>query len=101
MERKMPFQHPGVILRDQIINAYGLNVTEAAELLKVSRVALSAVLNGRADISPEMSLRISAVFGGNAQLWLDLQNKYTLAEIQPKIKTLKLKAYKPKKAATE
>ena len=52
--------HPGLTLRDDVLPALGLTVTQAAQQLDVSRVALSCVLNGRAAISPEMALRIEA-----------------------------------------
>ena len=48
--------HPGEILREDVIAALGLSVTEAAERLAMSRVALSRVLNGKAGISPDLSL---------------------------------------------
>lgn len=66
--------HPGLTLKDDVLPALGLTVTQAAEQLDVSRVALSRVLNGRAAISPEMALRIEAWLGvergGEARLWL-------------------------------
>ena len=72
--------HPGLTLRDDVLPALGLNVTQAAEQLGVSRVALSRVLNGRAAISPEMALRIEAWLsmkrGGEARLWLAEQSAY-------------------------
>lgn len=55
--------HPGLTLRDDVLPAWGLNVTQAAGQLGVSRVALSRMLNGRAAISPEMALRIEAWLG--------------------------------------
>ena len=65
--------HPGLTLRDAVLPALGLTVTQAAQQLNVSRVALSRVLNGRAAISPEMALRIEAWLGvkrgGEARLW--------------------------------
>ena len=67
-------------LRDDVLPALGLTVTKAAAQLDVSRVALSRVLNGRADISPEMALRIEAWLGvargGEARLWLAEQGAY-------------------------
>lgn len=51
--------HPGLTLRDDVLPALGLGVTQAAEQLGVSRVVLSRMLNGRAAISPDMALRIS------------------------------------------
>lgn len=74
--------HPGLILRDDILPALGLSVTEAAQQLNINRVTLSRVLNGRAAISPEMALRIEAWLGvergGEARLWLAEQSAYDL-----------------------
>lgn len=74
--------HPGETLREDILPALGLSVTDAAEQLGVTRAALSRVLNGRAAISPMMALRIEAWLGvergGRADLWLGLQTDYDL-----------------------
>ena len=50
--------HPGETLREDVLPALGLTVTEAAAQMGVTRAALSRVLNGRAAISPQMALRI-------------------------------------------
>ena len=84
MERKLPFNHPGALLREEVIFAHGLTVTDAARLMKVTRPALSNVLNGKAAVSVEMSLRIAAVFGGSAEIWQRLQAAYDLQEAKPK-----------------
>jgi addiction module HigA family antidote len=55
--------HPGLTLRDDVLPVLRQSVTQAAEQLGVSRVALSHVLNGRAAISPDMALRIEAWLG--------------------------------------
>ncbi|WP_175971956.1 HigA family addiction module antitoxin [Burkholderia sp. BCC0322] len=74
--------HPGAALREDILPALGLSVTEAAQQLGVSRVALSRVLNERAAISPEMALRLEAWLGaergGRADVWLGEQRAYDL-----------------------
>jgi addiction module HigA family antidote len=74
--------HPGETLREDVLPALGLNVTEAAEQLHVTRAALSRVLNGRAAISPEMALRIEGWLGiehgGSADAWLSQQAAYDL-----------------------
>ena len=54
---------PAAVLRDDVLPALGLSVTDAATQLGVSRVTLSRVLNGRAAISPEMALRLQAWLG--------------------------------------
>ena len=80
MARMFNPPHPGLTLRNDVLPALGLTVTEAAVQLDVSRVALSRLLNGRAAISPEMALRIEAWLGvargGEARLWLAEQSAY-------------------------
>ena len=82
--------HPGLTLRDDVLPALGLSVTEAAQQLGVSRVALSRVLNGRAAISPEMALRIEAWLGvargGEARLWLAEQSAYDMWQARQRLK---------------
>jgi addiction module HigA family antidote len=74
--------HPGETLREDILPALGLTVTDAAAQLGVTRAALSRVLNGRAAISPEMSLRLEGWLGvengGRADLWISQQAAYDL-----------------------
>ncbi len=67
--------HPGLVLRDTL-SEMAMTVTEFAAHLGVSRVALSRVLNTRAGISPEMSIRISEAFGQSPDLWFRMQNTY-------------------------
>lgn len=74
--------HPGETLREDILPALGLNVTQAALQLSVTRATLSRVLNGRAAISPEMALRLEGWLGvengGSADLWIGQQAAYDL-----------------------
>jgi antitoxin HigA-1 len=70
--------HPGEVLRELCLDPLGLTVTDAAEALGVSRKTLSAILNGRAGISPEMAIRLSKAFGTSAESWLNQQMQYDL-----------------------
>jgi len=70
--------HPGEVLRELCLEPLGLTVTDAAEALGVSRKTLSAILNGRAGISPEMAIRLSKAFGTSAESWLNQQMQYDL-----------------------
>jgi antitoxin HigA-1 len=83
--------HPGLTLRDDVLPALGLTVTQAAAQLDVSRVALSRVLNARAAISPDMALRIEAWLGvargGEARLWLAEQSAYDVWQAQQRYVT--------------
>ncbi len=67
--------HPGLILKDALENT-PITVTEFAAHLGVSRVTLSRVLNGRAGVTAEMSIRISEAFGQSADLWFKMQNTH-------------------------
>ncbi len=82
--------HPGLTLRDDVLPALGLTVTQAAEQLGVARVTLSRVLNGHAAISPEMALRLEAWLGkergGDARLWLAQQAAYDMWQAGLKFK---------------
>ncbi len=92
--------HPGETLREDVLPALGLSVTDAAEQLGVTRAALSRVLNGRAAISPEMALRLELWLGiehgGRADTWVAQQAAYDLWKARkagkPKVKALKLAA---------
>jgi addiction module HigA family antidote len=70
--------HPGDIVREDCIKPLGISITEAAEGLGVSRQQLSALLNGRAGISPVMAIRLSKGFGGSPESWLRQQMLYDL-----------------------
>lgn len=82
--------HPGETLREDVLPALGLSVTEASSQLGVARPSLSRVLNGRAAISPEMALRIEKWLGvengGRADLWLAEQAAYDLWQARKSFK---------------
>ena len=70
--------HPGEIIKALGLEPLGITVTQAAEALGVSRKTLSAILNGRAGISPEMAVRLSIACGTSAESWLNQQTQYDL-----------------------
>jgi addiction module HigA family antidote len=70
--------HPGEVIRELCLGPLDLTVTEAASALGISRKTLSAILNGRAGISPEMAVRLSMAFGTSAESWLSQQLQYDL-----------------------
>jgi addiction module HigA family antidote len=82
--------HPGEILRELCLEPLGISVTAAAESLGVSRKTLSAILNGRAGISPEMAIRPSIAFDTSAESWLNQQMQYDLWQAEKKRKVLKV-----------
>lgn len=72
--------HPGGFVKSEIIEALGLSVTDAALVLGVTRPALSALLNERARLSPEMALRIEKAFGVSMDTLMRMQNSYDIAQ---------------------
>jgi antitoxin HigA-1 len=82
--------HPGEILRGLCLEPLSLSVTDAAKALGVSRKTLSAVLNGRAGISPEMAVRLSIAFDTTAESWLNQQVQYDLWLAEKRRKSLKV-----------
>ena len=72
--------HPGGFVKSEVIEALELSVTEAARALGVTRAALSAVLNERARLSPEMALRIEKAFGISMDTLMRMQNSYDIAQ---------------------
>jgi addiction module HigA family antidote len=82
--------HPGEILRGLCLEPLELSVTDAAKALGVSRKTLSAVLNGRAGISPEMAVRLSIAFDTTAESWLNQQVQSDLWLAEKGRKSLKV-----------
>jgi addiction module HigA family antidote len=83
--------HPGEVLKQLCLEPLKLNVTEAAKALGVSRKTLSAILNGRAGISPEMAMRLSIAFDTSAESWLNQQTQYDLWQIERRKKSLRVR----------
>jgi addiction module HigA family antidote len=74
--------HPaGVVLR-QWIDPQGLTIADAAAAHGVTRNTLSELVNGKRGISPEMTVRLSKVFGGSEVRWLVQQAQYDLSQLR-------------------
>jgi addiction module HigA family antidote len=79
--------HPGDFIRTEIIKPAGLSVTAAAAL-QVSRPALSTLLNGKADLSGDMALRIEKAFGVKMDTLMRMQASYDIAQIRKREKRI-------------
>ncbi|MEM7362806.1 MAG: HigA family addiction module antitoxin [Pseudomonadota bacterium] len=77
--------HPGEVLRELCLEPIGITVTDAAVALGVSRKTLSAILNGRAGISPEMAIRLAKAFDTTPESWLNQQMQYDLWQAQQNV----------------
>jgi len=70
--------HPGELIRELCLEPLGISMSEAARALGVSRKTLSAILNGRAGISPQMAVRLSIAFDTSAESWMNQQDQFDL-----------------------
>ena len=87
--------HPGLSVRHDCLEPFGLSVTEAARKLGVSRKQLSDIVNSRAGISPEMAIRLDKAFGGGADTWYRLQSTWELAQALTKADQIKVERLSP------
>jgi antitoxin HigA-1 len=86
--------HPGKFIRTEIIAPIGLSVTAAAEVLDVSRPALSSLLNGRADLSGDMALRIEKAFGPRMDTLMRMQSAYDIARTRKRQSKIRVRRYR-------
>lgn len=83
--------HPGEVLRGLYLEPLGLTVTEAVRKIDVTRKTFSELVNGRADLSSEMALRIGAATNTTAESWLTMQSYYDLWQTRKKRKAVRIK----------
>src|SRR5438874_12675793 len=87
--------HPGGFIRTEIIEPAGLSVTAAAAALQVSRPTLSSLLNGKADLSGDMALRIEKAFGVKMDTLLKMQSAYDIAQTRKREKQIRVRRIHP------
>lgn len=86
--------HPGGFVKHEVLKPLSLSVTEAAEVLGVTRPALSALLNERAHLSPEMALRIEKAFGVSMETLMRMQNSYDIAQARKRAGEIMVKPFR-------
>jgi antitoxin HigA-1 len=84
------------IVRD-CIEPLGLTITEAADILGVTRQTLNNLVNGKSGISADMAIRLDKAFGGGAETWLRLQMAYDLAQARRHEGDIKVKPVRRRK----
>jgi len=88
--------HPGNFIKYEVIEPLALSVTSAANILGVSRATLSALLNERAHLSPEMALRIEKAFGVSMDTLMRMQSSYDIAQTRKRAAEIKVAPYSKK-----
>lgn len=84
--RVRPPTHPGEVMREDVLPALGLTVTEAARQLRVSRQTLHNVLAGRSAVSAEMAVRLGRFCGNGPNLWLRMQATHDLWHAEQRLR---------------
>ena len=87
--------HPGDLIKTEIVEALGLNVSKAAAILKVRRATLSDLLHGKAALTPEMALRIEKAFGPDMDHLLRMQLAYDIARTREHARDVVVNRYAP------
>ena len=82
--------HPGVWLREEIVEPAGLSVTDLARHFAVSRQAMSTLLNGRVALSADMAIRFEKAFGLRADTLCRMQTTYDLANARTRQDEIKV-----------
>lgn len=94
--RSRDMAHPGIFVKAEVIEPLGLSITAAADVLGVTRAALSAFLNERADLSPEMAIRIEKAFGVSMEILMRMQNSFDIEEARKRADEINVAPYKVK-----
>jgi addiction module HigA family antidote len=94
MRMGMTPPHPGVFIRTEILDPLDLTVMAAARVLGVSRPTLSNLLNGQADLSGEMAVRIEKAFGVNFETLMRMQGSYDIALTRQHAKSITVRRYR-------
>jgi addiction module HigA family antidote len=87
--------HPGGLIKTEVIEALGLSVSKAAEILKVRRATLSDLLHGKAALTPDMALRVEKAFGPDMDHLLRMQLAYDVAKTRERARGISIKRYVP------
>lgn len=85
--------HPGVFVREEVLEPLSLSVTKAADLLGVRRATLSDFLNEKAALSPEMALRIEMAFDLDMNQLLQMQAWYDTHEMRARASTIGVRRF--------
>jgi addiction module HigA family antidote len=94
-------QHPGAVFK-KFLDDYQLTAAKVADDIKLSQSSIRLLIGGKLKISVPIALRLAKYFGNKPEFWIDIQNKYELAECSrndPKISDILKNIPKAKKPA--
>ena len=72
--------HPGALLREDVLPALRISVSEAARQLGVSRQMLHKIIKEKAPVTPEMAVRLGKFCGDGPGIWVRMQAAHDVAK---------------------
>jgi addiction module HigA family antidote len=81
-DKNMRPTHPGEILLEDVLPELGVNQTEFAKMLRVSRRTVSEILHEHRSLTPDMAIRLSRLIGGTPEGWLRIQQVVDLWDLE-------------------
>jgi antitoxin HigA-1 len=90
----MPMKNPphiGSFIRTEVIAPFDLTVTNAAEILGVTRQALNNLLNEKSALTPDMALRIEKAFGPKMDHLLRMQLAFDIAQARRRERSIRVR----------
>ena len=87
--------HPGILIREEILEPLDLSVARAAEVLGVRRATLSDLVNGHSGLSPEMALRVEKAFGVKMDMLLRMQAWYDTCAMRARTDQIPVQRFSP------
>ena len=90
--------HPGELIRETIEGlrketGHKLPITEVAAGLGTNRKTLSAIINGKQNVTPAMAIRLSIAFANTPEFWLRVQENYDLAQARKNVNTESIRVF--------
>lgn len=87
--------HPGEFIKTEIVDPLGLTVKQAAEVLGITRQALSTFLNAQSDLSPEMAIRLDKAFGVSMETLMRMQCSFDIAKARARAGDIHVNRFEP------
>jgi len=87
--------HPGLFLKEEVLQPLGLSISRAADVLKVRRATLSELVNGHSALSAEMALRFEMAFDVDTDMLLRMQSWYDVHTVRSRADDIGVSRYEP------
>ncbi len=91
----IPMEHPGILLKEEFLDDYGISISALAKAIGVTRARINEIVRGERAITTDTALRLSLFFGNSPEFWLNLQRHYDMAKATKEILPALKRSIKP------